>query len=126
MEYPVYSYQSTMYNFIPFLVNYEFLSDTLIDASAAVEDFNGVFEKGLMRLVGNCGNIELPTLKNLYEEVVLLIKDSFTKVIPPLIQTSHIQTALAKVSSSISTCVIKLHQTYKEHLEEIGKRADEL
>ena len=53
MEYPIYYYQSTLYNFAPFMVSYEYLQETLEETKWATEEFNAVFEKNLKKLVGN-------------------------------------------------------------------------
>ena len=57
MEYPIYYYQSTLYNFAPFIVSYEYLQETLEETKWETEEFNAVFEKNLKKLVGSSNAI---------------------------------------------------------------------
>ena len=96
MEHPLYCYQSTFYNYIPFVVEYEHLASSFGDSIYILKEFNSMFRNCLMDIAKYSVHVEIPTLRNLYEEVMFLMKDSLMKVMLPLLRRTTSRAYLAK------------------------------
>ena len=80
MEESPYFYQSTLNNFIPFVVEYQHLSSSFSKAVDALTTFNSSFKEYLLEVNNNSNRTDIPTVRNLYEEVVYILKDVYGKV----------------------------------------------